>query len=311
MLAKSRRGEPRCSVKGIHVEPGRRRGGSGGIGRSGLTFSARRCGGAFTLIELLVTLAIVALLIGILVPSLQQARQSSRALREAAAAKNLMLAYHLYAQDNRDDVLPGYSHLVPAVDEAGSEIGWPVSGRYPWRIAPYLNYDFAGLYADQGLLDEFRRTSRANYQYVVSVYPSLGLNSRFVGGHRNEFAFNDALERIWGKMYVSNADAVRQPARLLVFASARGDDPFSPGATPVDYGYHAIQSPYWTSAEPRWAPYVPGMDPAKHGNVDLRWRERAVCAMFDGHAEQLGAVELRDMRRWSNDATRPDWHLEQ
>jgi hypothetical protein len=88
-----------------------------------------------------------------------------------------------------------------------------------------------------------------------------------------------------------------------------GRDPFSPGGYDPELGYHVIRPPYWTSAQPAWEPYVPGMDMSRHGNVDLRWRDEAVCAMFDGHVENLGDRELRDMTRWSNDATRADWHL--
>jgi prepilin-type N-terminal cleavage/methylation domain-containing protein len=274
--------------------------------------TVNRSGGsshAFTLIELLVVIAIIALLIGILLPSLARARESARRAVEQSAARQLMVAYHLYAQENRDHVLPGYAQGLEAFDDAGRPIGWPVGGRYPWRLAPYFGYDFEALYPEAAKLDEFRRTSWDNYTYVVSVFPSLGLNSRFVGGHKDEFAFNPGLDRVWGRMYLSITDQARYPARLLVFASSEGRDPFSPGGYDPELGYHVIRPPYWTSAQPAWEPYVPGMDMSRHGNVDLRWRDEAVCAMFDGHVENLGDRELRDMTRWSNDATRADWHL--
>jgi len=31
--------------------------------------------------------------------------------------------------------------------------------------------------------------------------------------------------------------------------------------------------------------------------------------MFDGHVESLRLEDLRDMRRWSNFADRPDWNF--
>lgn len=59
--------------------------------------AARR---AFTLIELLVVVAIIALLISILLPSLQRARRQSRTVVCASNMRNLMFATTLYADEN-------------------------------------------------------------------------------------------------------------------------------------------------------------------------------------------------------------------
>lgn len=57
----------------------------------------RRC--AFTLIELLVTIAIIALLIGILLPALSAARESGKALKCLANMRTLGQGVTLYAGD--------------------------------------------------------------------------------------------------------------------------------------------------------------------------------------------------------------------
>ncbi len=54
----------------------------------------------FTLIELLVVVAIIALLVGILVPSLQGARESAIEVKCSAQAHQLGRAIHFYANDN-------------------------------------------------------------------------------------------------------------------------------------------------------------------------------------------------------------------
>ena len=61
---------------------------------------------AFTLIELLVVVAIVALLIGILLPSLGGARGSARTVKCAVNQRQLLLAWTLYAADYKDFAMP-------------------------------------------------------------------------------------------------------------------------------------------------------------------------------------------------------------
>jgi prepilin-type N-terminal cleavage/methylation domain-containing protein/prepilin-type processing-associated H-X9-DG protein len=58
----------------------------------------------FTLIELLVVISIIALLIALLLPALGSAREASRATICASNQRQVGLAFHLYADDNRDAI---------------------------------------------------------------------------------------------------------------------------------------------------------------------------------------------------------------
>ena len=105
------------------------------IGRSGIldvgTGKRRRktdTSTAFTLIELLVVVAIIALLVAILVPSLQEARELAKQVVCANNLKQITLAVHLYMSSNGDDRLPAY--LMPGDD------GWQLD-------APKLNPSIA------------------------------------------------------------------------------------------------------------------------------------------------------------------------
>ncbi len=73
--------------------------------------------GAFTLIELLVVISIIAVLIGILIPSLSKARDTARSTVCMSNMKQIMVAGITYANDNKEQIWP--------------EVGWCRTGTAP------------------------------------------------------------------------------------------------------------------------------------------------------------------------------------
>lgn len=274
---------------------------------------------AFTLVEVLVVIAIVGLLAAITLPVLARSRDAARTARDQKAGVQLITAYHLYANDHRGSLMPGYAtsamtsagsdagKLIVA-DDAGSRIYGVTARRYPWRIAPYLDYNFLGLY-DPAILERYK--ARADFQYVVSLSPAMGINADYVGGKGEPgLAFNPAALAQYGRFYITRADEARAADKLIVFATSRGVDPDG-GTMP---GYHEIAAPALTV--PRWtggSAWTPDESPEAFGHLDLRAGRgpsaRAATTMIDGHGELLGLDDLRDMRRWANGAARPDWVL--
>jgi|GEM_PF-1304928 len=61
--------------------------------------------GAFTLIELLVVISIISLLISILLPSLQKAREAGQMARNLSNLRQIQIGLHTYAGDNNSSLL--------------------------------------------------------------------------------------------------------------------------------------------------------------------------------------------------------------
>lgn len=286
------------------------------------SFLAARARG-FTLIELLVVIAIIAVLIGLLLPSLAKARALGRQTTELAAGQQMMLAFHSYANENRDNVLPGYptatmvNTRMPVYNDLGERLYNEDAQRYPYRLAPHLNYDFRGLYPSPKLLRDIRENPQeytgygVTYDYMVTLFPSLGMNVAFVGGSEKFSAFDPLFQRTFGRQHVARLDQSRRPSELITFASARGNPPSEiPVFRNLD-GFFRVEPPYFAANQGRrWASgYDPlTTDPGPNsGFVSLRHSNRAIAAQLDGHAKTLSWDDIQDMRRWADQATRADW----
>lgn len=289
----------------------------------------------FTLIELLVVIAIIALLIGILLPALGNARVTAQAVREQSGMRQTMLAYSMYADDNRGGLLVGYpngtiwNEMVERGtdprDFNGNPLGSPIGKRYPWRLISYFDGNFEGLYQDPNVVQALAdaegvvsgAAADAGMRYVISLYPSFGLNSHFMGGGAtgDDTAFSPSGRRLFGKFYSSKNFEVRRTSNQMVFSSAR-EFPIAPPLDEVGLieGYFQVTPPNLYSFNGRrWSESYeeqaeqPGNS---SGFVSLRYNGKGIAGMLDGHAEQWGWEEFNDMQHWSDRATSADWLLE-
>jgi prepilin-type N-terminal cleavage/methylation domain-containing protein/prepilin-type processing-associated H-X9-DG protein len=73
----------------------------------------------FTLIELLVVIAIIAILMAILMPSLQRARDQAQRIHCVSNVKTLSLGWLLYKDDYDGKIVPGHTGI-----RTDTEVGW-------------------------------------------------------------------------------------------------------------------------------------------------------------------------------------------
>ncbi len=103
-------------------------------------FRSRRC--AFTLVELLVVIGIIALLIAILLPALNRAREQARKLQCASNLRQICNAFIMYNSDNKGR-FPTASSVLFGYRFASDFIHWQI-GRDPEQgsIVPYIGRRF-------------------------------------------------------------------------------------------------------------------------------------------------------------------------
>ncbi len=88
----------------------------------------RRCHG-FTLIELLVVIAIIAILAAMLLPALAAAKKKAQTIACLNNYKQLTLAWHMYANDNNDNLAYNTDRFATPMQTVGLPPSWVYSSQ--------------------------------------------------------------------------------------------------------------------------------------------------------------------------------------
>lgn len=274
---------------------------------------------AFTLIELLVVISITGLLITLLLPALGAARKQCLHLKMSAGLREMMHGYTMYHGDHKGWLLWGYTpptvQGVPVVvvdAVSGHSFGLPVADRYPWRLSNHVGNLWNILHAHGPRpvvpLAQDDPAKALDSAYRLSIHPSFGINSVYVGGHHSPlfkgFAGPGGDTPNMGKHVVFREHEVNKPSSLLVFAENLARN--GPFTDPLA-GLHFVMPP--RAGGLRWQAAGDGfelMSAVVTGLPQSRFSRATPTAFFDGHVKVLTSTELEDMRLWSNTAQGPD-----
>jgi prepilin-type N-terminal cleavage/methylation domain-containing protein len=246
---------------------------------------ARRKG--FTLIELLVVIAIIAILMGILLPSLNSAREQGKRAACLSNLKQLILGWNMYASDNDEKI-------VYACTSKSYETGrWGFNAAHRAKCWVYWINP-----ADNPTEEEKLQGLRDGglYQYVSEerlFKCPTGMRGEVVTYSICD-AMNGHRDHMPNITTIMNRTEIKNPGQRLVFID---EGRLSPSSWTIWYG------------QPAWWDHIP----ARHGmgtNLGMadshaeyiKWRDKSTIALAkgnDGDATQPGNPDIETMQRYA------------
>ena len=250
----------------------------------------------FTLIELLVVIAIIALLMAILIPTLNRAREQGKRAACLSNVKQLGLAWVLYADDNDNKIVNGCTGVAGQGNVPTDEDGW-----VHWA----------------GYTDEISEAEQIKAIKDGALFPYVNSEKLYkcptgLRGEMRTYAIVDSMNGWPGGPNVKNRVDIRRPGERLVFLDegwvtfASWSVPYdreawwgglvtSPGILAADnrhkdpppvrhgngtnFSFADGHSEYWKWKDPRTISYGKlqvGTSPGQPGNQDLHRVQKAM-----------------------------------
>ncbi|MCW5768106.1 MAG: DUF1559 domain-containing protein [Phycisphaeraceae bacterium] len=255
---------------------------------------------AFTLVEALVSVAVIALLLGILLPGLGSSREAARTVVCLSNQRQLGLAWMMYAHDHREHAMPLAYTDERDVGSGDGIFWWGTDGAATGTIdhaagliSPYL----AGWLGERSV---FECPSQPIGTYIPQGSPSIpeaeritstyGYNGYYLTPDKTPGWSATICHQPWKRIH-----DIERPADLLVFADTLlVTNPARPGRSTA-----LLDPPMLYRGYGQWEPNPHPTTAFRHGITPAArpgYTGNAAAAMADGSAR--------------THAAQPDWILQ-
>lgn len=222
----------------------------------------------FTLVELLVVISIIALLMSILMPSLNRAREAGKRAVCLANLKSLALTWMMYADDNDDRIV---NAMTSPVRKIGTRFEW--EKKHPLFYTYFHGPSWVGWWDDKSNIKAQIKTIEIGTLYPYSKSVKLYRCPTGKRGEVRTYSIGDSMNGYAGFASVGGITqtklfSVRRPSERMVF---------------IDEGKATKES--WT---------IPPHIDSWWDAVPLRHSKGTTLSFADGHS---------DYRRWVDKRT--------